>query len=111
MKAYKLHWLDGKQEIITGNDIADAMNNAGYTQGVLRALDYYSEEKEIPVEQKFIMDSKDQCKICNPTFIEPIRKALISGLQVGQTVFINYYKGFTMKYVSDNGIAAYFQNI
>ena len=43
MKTYKLHWLDGKEEIIHGTDIADAWSKAGLGQGALPALDWYEE--------------------------------------------------------------------
>jgi hypothetical protein len=36
---YSLHWLDGKTEIVCGNDIADAITKAGYSNGALAALD------------------------------------------------------------------------
>jgi len=38
---YILYWLDGKSEIVTGDDIVDAVRNAGYGGGALRALDFY----------------------------------------------------------------------
>lgn len=43
MKTFKLFWLDGKEEIVKGTDIANAMNKAGYGAGALAALDYYEE--------------------------------------------------------------------
>jgi len=43
MKTFTLFWLDGKSEIVTGDSPADAMNKAGYGNGALRALDFYSE--------------------------------------------------------------------
>ena len=46
MKKYKLYWLDGRTEIIYGNDTVDAFNRAGIGRGALRALDYYEEVKE-----------------------------------------------------------------
>jgi hypothetical protein len=42
MKTYTLFWLDGKREVIQGNDIADAMTKAGYRQGAIKALDFHS---------------------------------------------------------------------
>lgn len=48
MKTFVLHWLDGKNQDVTGKNIADAMNNAGYGHGALRALDYYEEKKSPP---------------------------------------------------------------
>lgn len=43
MKKFKLHWLDGKEEIVEGQDIKDAFTLAGYGAGALSALDYYEE--------------------------------------------------------------------
>lgn len=42
MKQFTLYWLDGKREIVEGADPADAMNNAGYGAGAVRALDFYA---------------------------------------------------------------------
>lgn len=41
MRHYKLHWLDGKKEIVSGETIADAFTKAGYGAGAIRALDWY----------------------------------------------------------------------
>ena len=46
MKKYKLHWLDGKIEIIEGENAVDAFNRAGIGRGALAALDYYEEIEE-----------------------------------------------------------------
>ena len=45
MKKYRLFWLDGKTEEISGDNIADAFTKAGYDSGDLSALDYYEEIK------------------------------------------------------------------
>lgn len=39
---FTLFWLTGRSEIVTGNSIANAFNNAGYSQGALHALDFYT---------------------------------------------------------------------
>lgn len=39
---FTLYWRDGKREIVKGTDVADAMNHAGYGQGAVKALDFYS---------------------------------------------------------------------
>lgn len=44
MEVFRLHWLDGKVEIVRGEGIANAFNKAGYGGGAIRALDYYEEE-------------------------------------------------------------------
>jgi len=44
---FRLHWLDGKTEEVTGwgeterKAVADAFRCAGYGGGAIRALDYY----------------------------------------------------------------------
>ena len=43
MRKFRLHWLDGKKETITGQDVSDAMRRAGYGNGALRALDYWED--------------------------------------------------------------------
>lgn len=42
MKKFTYYWLDGKREVLEGNDVADAMNRVGYGAGALRALDFHS---------------------------------------------------------------------
>jgi len=41
MKKFRLHWLDGKEEIVQGSDIADAFSRAGYGASAIRDIDYY----------------------------------------------------------------------
>lgn len=43
VKYYKLIWLDGSYEIISGSSISDAANKAGYALGAIQALDHYDE--------------------------------------------------------------------
>ena len=45
-KDFTLFWRDGKREIVRGTSIAEAMTRAGYGGGALRALDFYSGDKE-----------------------------------------------------------------
>lgn len=42
MKQYTFYWLTGKREVLNGLDIANALNNAGYSQGALKALDFWA---------------------------------------------------------------------
>jgi hypothetical protein len=42
-KTFTLYWLDGKREFVTGPDIAQACTNAGYGNGAMTALDFYTE--------------------------------------------------------------------
>ncbi|GEM_PF-4306089 len=46
LKEFRLHWLQGKPEIVKGTDIADACRRAGIGNGALPALDYFEEVKE-----------------------------------------------------------------
>lgn len=43
MKEYTLFWLNGETEIVKGNAPHEAMHNAGYGVGAVRALDFYAE--------------------------------------------------------------------
>lgn len=43
LKPFTLFWLNGQREVVYGSDAANAMNNAGYSSGALRALDFYKE--------------------------------------------------------------------
>lgn len=43
MKTYTLFWKDGKREIVKGENPAQAMTLAGYSNGAVRALDFYGE--------------------------------------------------------------------
>ena len=45
-KIFIIHWLDGKVEEISGDNIADAFNKAGYGAGAVAAIDYYEEKKD-----------------------------------------------------------------
>lgn len=42
-KKFRLHWLNGKHQDITGPDIVTAFHRAGIGRGALRALDYWEE--------------------------------------------------------------------
>lgn len=39
---FTLHWLDGKKEVVSGPTIGDAITKAGYGNGAMRALDFWS---------------------------------------------------------------------
>lgn len=45
MKTYKIHWLDGTESIVMGDNIAQAMTLAGYSNGATRAIDWWEEVK------------------------------------------------------------------
>ena len=40
---FTIFWLTGECKILAGNTITEAMNNAGYGAGSVRAMDFYSE--------------------------------------------------------------------
>lgn len=46
MNTYIFHWRDGKDETLTGETAADALNRAGYGRGAVAALDYYEHTYE-----------------------------------------------------------------
>jgi hypothetical protein len=52
MPKYIFHWKTGKDEVISGRNISDAFNKAGYSAGALRALDYYELQKGKQNENK-----------------------------------------------------------
>jgi len=41
-KQFTFYWRTGKREVFFGRDPAEALNNAGYGGGAIRALDFYS---------------------------------------------------------------------
>ena len=51
-KKFRLHWLGGKTEVISGTDITDAFRRAGYGGGSIRALDYYDEIEPVTPDKK-----------------------------------------------------------
>lgn len=46
IKRFRLHWHDGKTEIVEGTSIRNAFINAGYGYGAIQALDYFEEVKK-----------------------------------------------------------------
>ena len=42
MKKFTLYWLTGDREVVEGYTPSQAMTLAGYSQGAVRALDFYS---------------------------------------------------------------------
>lgn len=43
LKPFTLFWLSGQREVVHGLDAANAMTNAGYSSGALRALDFHKD--------------------------------------------------------------------
>jgi|LNFM01.1.fsa_nt_gb hypothetical protein len=43
LKPFTLFWLNGQREVVHGFDAANALTNAGYSSGALRALDFYKD--------------------------------------------------------------------
>ena len=60
-KTFRLHWLDGKKELVEGPDIATAMNNAGIGAGALPALDYWEECLSCKMGDKSKVHSMRDC--------------------------------------------------
>lgn len=54
METFILYWLTGEKEIVKGETIEDAFNDAGYGTGALSALDFYSNNPEV----KYIWDGE-----------------------------------------------------
>jgi hypothetical protein len=52
MKTFIFHWKDGKSEELMGDDVANALNRAGYGGGALGALDYYEIKRDIKKARK-----------------------------------------------------------
>ena len=53
VREFRLYWLTGKEEVVSGPDLGDqketlanAMSCAGIGNGALRALDYWEEIRE-----------------------------------------------------------------
>ena len=43
---YTFYWLTGKREVLEGNSPEDALNQAGYGQGALKALDFWAHDND-----------------------------------------------------------------
>jgi len=57
VKEFTLFWLTGDSQIITGTDIANAMNSAGIGNGALRALDFHAKGD---VREKYIWNRENR---------------------------------------------------
>lgn len=42
MNQFTFYWLTGKREVLEGDKPHEALNNAGYGGGAVRALDFYA---------------------------------------------------------------------
>lgn len=51
-KKYTLFWLDGKKEVVQGDDIADAFRRAGYFGGAIRLWTFLKMGKRLEMEQR-----------------------------------------------------------
>lgn len=49
---YRVHWKTQGSSLIEGDTINEAFHNAGYGGGILRAVDYYEEVPQLPIEEK-----------------------------------------------------------
>lgn len=43
MKEYTIYWRDGKRDVLTGSNAANAFTNAGYGAGAMGAVDFYAD--------------------------------------------------------------------
>jgi len=78
MNIYRLHWKDGKVEMIRGITISEACRNSCIGGGCIRVIDFYEEVKELDFKDKLLFvkrDDEEMQEIFNPTFITSIRKA------------------------------------
>lgn len=65
MKKFTFFWLTGKREILEGNSPEDALNQAGYGQGAVRALDFFAKgdcQDYIWKPSKHTWDWTPECK-------------------------------------------------
>ncbi|MCR8641508.1 hypothetical protein NV379_02450 [Paenibacillus sp. N1-5-1-14] len=103
MNVYEIIWLHGKSEFVTGNDVSEAMNNAGLSAGALRALDYWKEVDELPDHLKnYISISEDENveEIHNENFIDKLNGTgfevgSITEIKMGSLIFKYQFVGKT----------------
>lgn len=60
-QTFTLFWLTGQRQVVHGRDIAEAMTLAGYSNGALRALDFYAEGDNH--EYRWVPDERDWKRI------------------------------------------------
>lgn len=107
MKTFILHWVDGKEEEVHGNTIAEAFANAGYGHGAIQALDWYEEKKEseygepnpdiipmAPFARKNLIQSgfiagmkfagldKEEIRVNNPELYEAMKEAMMDRFEM-----------------------------
>jgi hypothetical protein len=58
MGKYTIFWLDGKCEVLEGNNLEDAFSKAGYGAGAVRAIDFTG-KGDISKDYEWDSDSKD----------------------------------------------------
>jgi len=76
MNIYRLHWKDGKVEMIRGTSISEACKSSGIGGGAVKVIDFYEEVKELDFKDKLLFVKKDNGdiqEIFNPNFITSIR--------------------------------------
>lgn len=109
MNIFDIYWLDGTTTRITGNSIVDACDKAGIGGGCARAMDYWKEVKELPLEEKIILLDGDEPQ--NPVFIDTIRKFMSNTPKIGDIVEINIGRKyvFKLKYIKMTGNTVMFK--
>ncbi len=64
MNKYKVIWLDGSSEVLTGDNVADAFNRAGYGGGAISAVDYFRQvENQDPNKTYYIYGGGIPCRL------------------------------------------------
>jgi len=79
---FMFHWDDGKDEYLKGVSPDDACNKAGYGAGALKAIDYWKQAKEIPMDKKEIIlfeNDKREYTAEGTMFAKQLREQLESG--------------------------------
>lgn len=72
---YRLHWLDGRTEVVEGETIEAAFTAAGHLAGAVRALDHY---KPIPADEKM---ADEDLEVYGDTLDEPLPDDFIDLIQ------------------------------
>jgi hypothetical protein len=85
MTIFRLHWLDGKTQVVEGEDIADAFKNAGYGGCAINVLDWYEEIETTTmgqIAQELGTDSTDAILWFNGVSFKKKRTKLGDGLHL-----------------------------
>lgn len=93
-KQFTLYWLDGKRQVLTGEDIEHAFTYAGYGAGAIRAVDFYFEgdnHEYVWNKTKHSWDRKDPLSIEREIALKPDAKyKLFVSYNLGATYLCEY---------------------